>query len=86
MFVDFSEYVITRRHMKTGKYIYISYFDKLYLSLMHFLSCAKYSMMNAMKNCLEYLMTSIKNTATPMKHSREDICNTGKSSFSLGAC
>ena len=34
-FGDFSEYVITRRHIKTSKYISISQYEKMSLSLMH---------------------------------------------------
>ena len=40
-FGDFSEYVITRRHIKTGKYLSILYYVNLYSSLMYLFCCEK---------------------------------------------
>ena len=80
----FLEYVITRRNIKIGKYLFISYNEKLHLSLIFF-HCEKFSMTDDMYNRLTDLMAGTKRTIACMKQSTGESCNSGESPLSLGA-
>ena len=84
-FGDFSEYFITRHHIKTGKYLYILYYYKLCSSLNHFFHCENYYMMDDMYNCLADLKACMESTITRKNQSGGEIRNSGKSPLSLGA-
>ena len=83
VFGDFSEYVITRRHIKTGKYLSILYDENLCSSLMHFFLCTNYYITDDMYDCLADIMEGVKRTAARMKQSRGESCNSSESPPSL---
>ena len=61
VFGGFPEYVITRRHIKTGNYLYILYDENLCSSLMKFFCCANYYMTDYMYDHLANLTEGYEN-------------------------
>ena len=79
----FAQYVVTRRNMKTGHYLSISYYEKLRASLMHLFCCANFDIGDEMYNRLANLMAGMKRTVAQAKQAKGEACNSGKSSMSL---
>ena len=77
--------MIKRCHINTGKYLSISYYENLPLSLIHLFCCAKYSMKDDMYNRLDNIMAVMKRTVVHKKQSIGESCNRGKSPLILGA-